>query len=855
MSGRSQQRSSSGGRCPPQQRGRQEQQQRCGAAGQEPRYDPKELRDAAKVLGPFVRLIEDANNPYARIVSREVCKTFYHLFHPGMHPADVMGAVNWDVKAQRTQQLWTEFWQYVPNARVKCWKSLKETENLIQFTGGDNNRGCALPPPMLTPSPQKPSGAECGRQQKQNRPDCDDGDDDNDCDGDDNRQCPKAPHRPVKSRPQNRKSMAAMAAMCNLDDSRNLADETMPDLSLESSDSADECDEHQSAGSDLPLKCPAPIDVCDNDCHSSAVAAAAAATSSSSSSCTSTALNRIRHRMTESKRELERLVDAACNKCCSSAYLDGTLRQTAGNDEDPSQSCRPECGGQQTSGPVATIRADEYDYYRMSANMTPISPLRDMSAVDLFPQSGDRDNDGCRNGGGAAAAAAACSQCDDVGGREAYDGCDSGRDGGSGGGSGGCSGGGGSAQDECDDDDDVDDEEDAAAAASLMANAFTNLSLAEQDLQKKKKAYAMLTKKYLEFAQNPMEMEPPCPSSPTAKQILQAIFDNPPHVLKPFDDCEWNDNAFKDRDFVRLLPLYELVLNQLEYVSKKQREYGFDMLDDVMSTLYHIHYDLGDPRLKNDMLIEHVKLITRNTWEAFFYDTAAGEKMPNIPEVPSRNPVRRQSREPPSHTQPPVCPSPRRQESQTPPPSVGTTPRRRQATPEPGVNCPPQHQSPELECTPPSGRRNASTGRRNASTGRRQSASPAAMMPPSMPPPSVPATLPPPPPPPRTCPIPPATVRPAPNTPRHTRPTGHGRTGPGRNPPPPPPPPAQASTSAAGASSSVQDPQAAQTPAGTQKRRLQWSDDVARASFLRARFSSVRFPCFVPVGFYLFARG
>lgn len=826
MSGHRRQRSSSGGRCPPQQRGRQEQhqqQQRCGAAEQEPRYDPKELRDAAKVLGPFVRLIEDANNPYARIVSREVCKTFYHLFHPGMHPADVMCAVDWDVKAQRTQQLWTEFWQYVPNARVKCWKSLKETENLIQFTGGDNNQGCPLPPPTLTtPPPQKPSGSECCRQQKPNRPDSDDRDGDCDCDDDDNRECPKAPSRPSKSRPPNHKSMTAMAAVCNFDDSRDLDDEVMPDLSLELSGSADECDEHQSAGSDSPSKRPSPIDVCGDDGNSSAVAAAAAAPPSSSSSCTSTALNRIRYRMTESKRELERLVDAACNKCCSSANVDGALRQTAGNDEGPSQSCRSECEGQQAPAPVATIRADEYDYYRMSANMTPVSPLRDMSAVDLFPQSGGRDNDGCRSGDGAAAAAAACSQCDDVGGRDAC-------------------GGGGSAQDDCNDGNDVDDEEDAAAAASLMANAFTNLSLAEQDLQKKKKAYAMLTKKYLEFAQNPMDMEPPCPSSPTAKQILQAIFENPPHVLKPFDDCEWNDNAFKDRDFVRLLPFYELVLNQLEYVSKKQREYGFDMLDDVMSTLYHIHYDLGDPRLKNDMLVEHVKLITRNTWEAFFYETAAGEKMPDIPEMPCRNPVRRQSREPPSQPppQPPVCPSPRRQRSQTPPPSVGSTPRRRQATPERAVNFPPQHQSPDLQCTPPS-------GRRSASTGRRRSASPAATLPPSMPPPSVPATLPPPPPPPRTCPRPPAAVRPAPNSPRHTRPSGHGRTGPGRNPPPPPPPPAQASTSAAGAraSSSAQDSQAAQTPAGTHllvKRRQQWSDHVYVGTFFFSPFSVFRF--------------
>lgn len=37
----------------------------CRDAGEESRYDPKERRDAVKILAPFVWLIEDINNPYA----------------------------------------------------------------------------------------------------------------------------------------------------------------------------------------------------------------------------------------------------------------------------------------------------------------------------------------------------------------------------------------------------------------------------------------------------------------------------------------------------------------------------------------------------------------------------------------------------------------------------------------------------------------------------------------------------------------------------------------------------------------------------------------------------------------------
>lgn len=103
-------------------------------------------------------------------------------------------------------------------------------------------------------------------------------------------------------------------------------------------------------------------------------------------------------------------------------------------------------------------------------------------------------------------------------------------------------------------------------------------------------------------------------------------------MLRPFDNSEWNDNAFQDRDFIRLVPFFECAQNQLEYISNTQRQYGINMLDDIMFTLFHIHYELGDPHLKNDMLVQHVKEISRNTWETFFYKSA--RKMPAIPVPP-----------------------------------------------------------------------------------------------------------------------------------------------------------------------------------------------------------------------------
>lgn len=53
------------------------------------------------------------------------------------------------------------------------------------------------------------------------------------------------------------------------------------------------------------------------------------------------------------------------------------------------------------------------------------------------------------------------------------------------------------------------------------------------------------------------------------------------------------------------------------------------MLDDIMSTLFHIHYDSEDP-LENAMLVQHVKGIIRNTWKTSFYKIP--RKIPAIPE-------------------------------------------------------------------------------------------------------------------------------------------------------------------------------------------------------------------------------
>lgn len=503
----------------------------------EPRYDPKELRDAAKILEPFLRLLGETNNPFASIVAKELCKTFYHLYHPGMHPADVNKTINWKAKEIRSCQLWTEFWQYIPNGEVKEWRSLWcAGGDLIDI---DENR-------FQTPRPPAYKNP-----------------------------CPNAPKRSEKLRSRNKNPT------CEPNVPRSLIEFYEPDCN------------HQAAGSDLTELPPCTLNP-----------------SSTNTTNVGEKLDskRILDQITESKRELERLVDAACKKCLivdpDQSIFEGNevndlVRQPAGNDSPRSTQsyCQPEVS---TWSP--TMRPpEEYEYYLRTGTSLPLPQQNALGRLSnpglAFVEPELQNNENC--------------------------------------------------EEECDINEnafpinDIDlsaiempsFNEEIEFNAEMLDNAFTNVSLAEQELEKKKTAFNVLVDNYVEFAQNPMELEPPCPKSKSAKKILRAIYRNPPRILQPFDDSRWNTNALRDRDFVKLLPFFEVVHNQLEHASKKQFEKGINMLDDVMSVLFHIHYDLGDPRLKNEIVVDHVKLITKNTWKFYFYPDAT-RRMPEIPEKP-----------------------------------------------------------------------------------------------------------------------------------------------------------------------------------------------------------------------------
>lgn len=499
----------------------------------EPRYDPKELRDAAKILTPFLRLIEDTNNPYARIVAQELCKTYYRLFHPGTHPVDVIKSIDWNLKFQRTNQLWNEFWQYVPGGRIKEWSTLK-LKPLIEFD--------------VSCEPIQPQ---------------------------DTRRQSTGPSSSLPYRCRNEGTCAPAGFNCG----------------------------HQAAGSDQP-------------------ALSNALGSEPDTACTPASFknedktdrkdhvaeldsNKISDEILTSRNGVEQTIDATEKKCCTSKQYDTSNRQVAGNDNVYRlPHCSPGC----SSYPVEwSDHPSQYEYYRVTANSPPPgTPLNQEQRVTRDVDYNDTFYDDIEN----------VSDFDD----DFNDGCD------------------GNAYDDDDiacDYDFIDDEVPGGTkeiTAAVVANAFTNLALAEQNVQKKKTAFDVLTQNYLEIARKPNEDEPLCAENLTDQQIIEVIHENPPKILRPFDDCEWNDNAFRDRDFVRLLPFFEIFHSQLEYITAKQREFGLDMLDDIMSVLYHMHYDLGDPRLKNDMLIEHARLITKNTWEQYFYN--GDNQMPLIPELP-----------------------------------------------------------------------------------------------------------------------------------------------------------------------------------------------------------------------------
>lgn len=625
--------------------------QSCPFEDQEPRYDPKELRDAVRILNPFVRLLKDTNNPYARIVAREVCKTFYRLFHPNIHPIDVMKTINWRAKTVRTQQLWSEFWLYVPGSTVEEWVSLREfvkNDNLIDFS--DYCNPC-----------QRQTG-NCNSQVDEQQCPVDQLSNNEDCVQ--QRSTPRRQNRCSQPTRRNSPEQVNFEDMCSFVSHPSLYDVSPP---------ACMDFEHQSAGSDnLP---------CAQNSKPRRNSPSFQSTVNQNKYTFKSDSKQCHEKIPGTQCRLEQLDESTSKKCRVS--FEETLRkikiinctsqckrQPAGNDfhlphSVPGCSSGPKCASKPSSGTNTT----QHEYYRITANTpspqrnqnntcrplpkTPVEPEIRTNALQCCATENNED----------------CNDSDSV--------------------------------------NSVKSIQQIVCKSSLVANAFTNLSLAKKDLQTKTDAFNMLTQHYLNFASNPIEADPPCDNSPTAKMILQAIYKNPPKIIKPFNDCEWNDNAFHDKDFIRLLPFYESVHNQLEYISKTQRDYGINMLDDIMSTLYHIHYDLGDPRLKNDMLIEHVKLITRNTWESYFYKD---KKMPAIPNKPIENyrpspqntPQQLCSRQQSCQTSPVQQPCPKQQT-----PVQQSCPR--QVCPKPPNQRPPNVRPPVSSLSNPSGQ--ASGGR------------------------------------------------------------------------------------------------------------------------------------------------
>lgn len=608
--------------------------QSCPYDDQEPRYDPKELRDAVRILNPFVRLIKDTNNPYARIVAREVCKTFYRLFHPNIHPIDVMKTINWRAKTVRTQQLWNEFWLYVPGSKIEEWVSLRElvkNDNLIDFSDYCN------PCQTQTENRNSQVDEQCPVNQLPNNEDCVQ-----------QRSTPRRQNRCSKGTRRNSPEHVNFEDMCDFVSHPSLYDVSPPFMDYE----------HQSAGSDnLPCA------------HNSK-------SRRNSPHFQSTVDQNEYEFKLDSKQDLEEIsgiqcrleqLDESTSKKCRNGFEETMRkmkiinctsqckRQPAGNDFYFPHSV-PSCSRGPTCEPTPNPGTDtaQHEYYRIAAN-TPSPQRNQNNTCRPFPKTPVEPE--LRTN------ALQCSVTEN--------------------------------DEDCNDSDSVDSVksiQQIVCKSSLVANAFTNLSLAKKDLQTKTDAFNMLTQHYLNFVSNPIEADPPCDNSPSAKMILQAIYKNPPKIIKPFNDCEWNDNAFHDRDFIRLLPFYESVHNQLEYISKTQRDYGINMLDDIMSTLYHIHYDLGDPRLKNDMLIEHVKLITRNTWESYFYKD---KKMPAIPSKSLEN-----YRSSPQNIPQELCPIQPRQQPSQPSPVQQSCPR--QVRPKPPNQRPPNVRQPVSSFSNPS---------------------------------------------------------------------------------------------------------------------------------------------------------
>lgn len=473
----------------------------------QPKYDPGELRDAAKILGPFLRLLEEPTNPYAWLVANELCKTYFRLLHPAVDQNDAIKTLEGKYETSWNHQLWAEFWQYTEDRdNLKPWTSIKDSLKYFEE--------------ICTPVPHS---------------------------------------RRQQAIPPRQSSF--------LDD-----EQTIPTTRSSSSSEDVDCKDDGSGRHDSTKE------IADDK-----LKAAECPVENNRAERQMFDYKQLFDNIAESKRELEWLAKAVCEMFLiipmandHEAVGNGPNRQTAGNDKMNTMSRK--LLSEIEPYLLRTTGVENYNcnaqtrYYTMSANESSwplLNQLKWTSEPD--PAKSNATTDDVQNS-----------------------------------------------------DDDAKDDH-----ADLVANAFANVSYAEQVLQKKKEAYQMLKSTYSEFIKDPVEMNQPCSMSPTAQQILRAIYDNPPRVLVPLHNSEQSRNAFRDPDFVRLLPFYESVLNQLECSSRKQREYGLNMLDDVLSVLYHIHYDLGDPRLKSDVLTEHVRLITRNTWESYFYRN--GRSMPQIP--------------------------------------------------------------------------------------------------------------------------------------------------------------------------------------------------------------------------------
>lgn len=532
--------------------GRNQIQERCddfnneSQIDEDSRYDPKDLRDVVRILSPFVRLILETNNPYARLVAQEVRKTFYHLFYPNMHPLDVAKLLNLKNKCQKYLQLWNECWLYIPESPNKEWVSMR---TVLDKNIEELNKSCS---------------ANCVDQQSmvpQNTSNCEIN----------------------EMRTESSKIEDPFA----FDTCPSIFDTSPPDCICE----------HQSAGSDLRPNTDNSKSETENKISQvlQRIEGQNKYVPKIDSKLISDKISNSQRQLIEvlSKNGYNRLENTIGKIELRGLTLEDKVlkRQSAGNGVYL-PFCEPGCSRDSVRPILVQGTSNQYEYYRITGIIP--SPRRDnltyqpQPRTPVEPELRTNAIDDCNTAGSYEES----NESGSVGSVKSFNSV------------------------ECN--------------ASIVANAFNNLSLEIEKLKKKKNAFTTLTRNYLKFKSNPLELDPPFTDSPKSKIILPDLFDNPPKKGIQFDDTEWNDNAFRDRDFIKLLTFYEHVHNQLEYISKTQKDYCINMLDDILSTFYHIHYDLGDPRLKNDMLIEHVKLITRNTWESYFYKK--NKKMPAIPE-------------------------------------------------------------------------------------------------------------------------------------------------------------------------------------------------------------------------------